>query len=181
MKKLLLILLLPFYSLAQDDATKVNFPLDSTRNISFSEVIKVENTDAQTLYSRAKLFIAEAYKSNKDVTQLNDDAAKIVLIKPVIKNIWHDGWVGTCNGYTSYQLKIECKDGKYRYTLNGLIFHETSYGLKLIVDNIGSDLLVKPKDINEKNWNKIQLQSSADIKILISILKSKMIATSSDF
>ena len=44
----------------------------------YTEVVKVDSCSADKLYSNAKLFIVDAFKSGKEVTQLNDDNTKTI-------------------------------------------------------------------------------------------------------
>ena len=178
---ILLLLFIPFFSHAQVYKDDI-FPTDSAGNIVITEVIKVDSANAQELYSRAKLFVAKIYVSNKAVTQLNDDVAKTILIKPVIKNI-ATSWLGNAEyGYTSYDLMIECKDCRYRYTFSHFVHHyETAaYGS---LQDLGGGFLEqkKPAHGTAKNWYQVKNQDLVHIAQLQTDLKEKMKANLSDF
>lgn len=162
----------------EDERVIASWPLDSiTKQIRFSEVINVENATAQDLYSRGKLFIAQAYKSSKSVTQLNDDAAKIVLIKPVI-SVLEKSFLSNEIRYISYQLRIECKDNRYRYTVEG-------HALNLFgTDGTSSSYSFTDKKLwgySKKTWLDIQNQAIIETKTIIALLKSTMSKSISDF
>lgn len=162
----------------EDQRVIADWPLDSiTKQIRFSEVINVENASAQDLYSRGKLFVAYAYKSSKSVTQLNDDAAKILLIKPVIRVQEKDFWTNETR-YVSYQLRIECKDNRYRYTIEGHAL--------IIFGNDGTSTSYpftekKLWGYSKKTWLDIQNQAISQTNLIISVLKSMMGKPISDF
>lgn len=162
----------------EDEKIIANWPLDpTTKQILFTEVVNVENSSAQELYSRGKLFVADAYKSSKSVTQLNDDQAKIILIKPVISVLYKDFWVQETY-YVRYQLKIECKENRYRYTIEGHnLVMNTSKGDELQY----SFLEKKPFGFSKKSWIDLQNQALAGTKLIISILKSTMNKPIADF
>ena len=78
MKQLLLIFLfIPFISFAQKE-----MDID-TLQFNFSEVVQVDTLNAKTLYSNAKLLIANAV-SAKNVTQLEDENSNTIVIKGLL-------------------------------------------------------------------------------------------------
>jgi len=163
----------------EDDKVIADWPLDpKTKQILFSEVINVDNANAKELYSRAKLFVADAYKSSKSVTDLNDDEAKIILIKPSMKVRIKDFWVND-DYYVQYQLKIECKDNKYRYTIEG---HSILIPIRSSGADISYSFLEKrPSMFSKKSWIGAQNSAIIDTQILIKVLKSSMSKPNSDF
>ena len=52
-----------------------------TLKFNFSEVVQVDRMNAKTLYSNAKLFIANAFVSAKNVTQLDDENSNTIVVK----------------------------------------------------------------------------------------------------
>jgi len=48
-------------------------------HFNFSEVVQADTLNAKTLYSNAKLFIANAFVSAKNVTQLEDENSNTIL------------------------------------------------------------------------------------------------------
>lgn len=200
MKQLLFVLfLLPFIAQAQyvdaydiarekreqeekdrikDSLNRYNFPRDASGNIVYTAVIKVDEANAQDLYSRGKLFVADAFKSNKDVTQLNDEASKVILIKPSIPfndvNFW-----GAINLYIHYQLKIECKDNRYRYTVDG--FNLNYLGKTGMIGPMPFEYKSLSDIIGRKMWLKIQEKVDVDIKLTISLLQKQMSTKIADF
>jgi hypothetical protein len=175
MKKvpLIAVMIICYFSVYAQD-TKINFPIDSiTKEVVFTEVVNIPNSSAQDIYSRAKLFVAEYYKSAKSVTQLNDDNQKVVFIRPIIQNYIKSLLVSGEWGFTSYSLKIECKDNKCRYTITDLYHHKD-----LSTRKDGGNLnQVKATYYPDKWWNQFREQDYTEIDLLIKSLKKEMAKT----
>lgn len=198
MKQILLaLLLIPAFSFGQDadafwreqqekekqEAEKqkkldVIFPKDSLGNYQFRSVVNVENTDAQTLYSKGKLCIAEIFVNNKEVTQLNDDVAKIIIAKPVIITKSTGLLSGGLTTVVKYQIKIECKDNKYRYTIDG-------FGYRPILNKDNNDYLklesTKLNFYSKKMWQELQYNVYQEINLIIKLIENRMANKLSDF
>lgn len=122
MKQLLLIFLFtPFFSIAQNE-----MDID-TLHFNFSEVIKVDSVSAATLYSNAKLFIANAFVSAKNVTQLEDENSNTIVVKGLfilpLKNMPYSfSYLKTFT--TTFKLQIQTKDNKYKYTLSDFVVQD---------------------------------------------------------
>jgi Domain of unknown function (DUF4468) with TBP-like fold len=72
------------------------------KTVSFSDSITISE-----LMSRARLYFAEKYRSAKDVIQLDDINSGIIVGKAFSKTGFN----------THFTVKIECKPGRYRYTI----------------------------------------------------------------
>ena len=86
--------------------------------INFSEVVPVDGASKDELYSRTKLWFADAFKSSSDVLQLDDKSGGILLGKGIIKQE-----AGGNNGFAArptvvktwrFTIKIQLKDGRYK-------------------------------------------------------------------
>lgn len=99
-------------------------PVDATTGrITYSGVIPVDSVTADELYSRAILWYTQTFKSAKAAMELSDRATGVIVSDPdanfpayfVKKNGTRvaDGWV-------TFSLKIQCKDGRFKYTLTNL-------------------------------------------------------------
>jgi predicted membrane protein len=112
MNKLLLTIIVGFvgfYSNAQE-----------FKCIKLKEVVWLTDstTAAQDEYLRAKLFFANEYRSAKDVISFDDQATHTIIGRGWIdlksKNAFHK------SAKLWHTLKIECKNGRYRYELSDL-------------------------------------------------------------
>jgi hypothetical protein len=113
MNRLLLPVLITFLSL-NGKAQETRYP------IKLHDVVwlKDSTTKASDEYSRAKLFFADEYRSAKDVISFDDPGTFTIVGRGWIdlksKNINHK--------YAKlwHTIKIECKDGRYRYELSDM-------------------------------------------------------------
>ncbi len=122
MKRLLLILLfIPFISFAQKE---MDF---DTLQFNFSEVIQADTLNAKTLYSNAKLFIANAFVSAKNVTQLEDENSNTIVVKglfilPLRNMPFSFSYLESFT--TTFKLQVQAKDNKYKYTLSDFVVQD---------------------------------------------------------
>ena len=153
---------------AQDE--KPSYP----ENWTYSNVVQVDSASASVLYHRAKETIANLFVSGKTVTDLDDPATYTIIIKPIME-IPSSFAVYNCASYVSYTLKIECKDGRYKYTFSNYS-HSVSIGEKC--GSGGSLILDKPAcgsfNMMKSSWNKIKDTANFKTIMLISSLKKSM-------
>ena len=106
---------------AQDIISNV-FPTKDGR-IYYSEIIKVDSSlTAENLYSNAKFWAARSFTSAKDATQSDDPASKTIIVKSYISK-GHNTFLTDPRNW--FVLKIEMKDGRYRYTLTDIQYKFT--------------------------------------------------------
>lgn len=162
----------------EDTAYKQFFPIDSFGLIKYTGVIKLDSTSADEIYSRGKIFIAEAYKSAKAVTHLNDDYSRTIIAKPVTTAYSYSWWEGSKEIFVAYVLKIECKDSKYRYTFDSFRW--------LYFDKNGKTIefpLEKYKDFSttRKKWNEFLSQINRNILNIVNYLTTNLSKKQDDF
>ncbi len=125
MKKLVLLLgFIPFFSInAQDEVLyKLELPLNDEKKIEFFEIIEVPGKTQSQLFSTAKQWIAENYKSAKDVIQLDDKEAGKLIVKGFGQ--YHTEQNRAYVGYYFdlwHTIKIFCKEGKVRFAITDLV------------------------------------------------------------
>jgi len=168
MKKLLFILLLaPLFSLAQESADTLSF--------NYIGVESVDSVTGKTLFSRAKLFVAQSFKSAKDVIQMDDHYAGMLVVKGNIVPLIKIPLVGkTEYGYAHFTMKIQVKDGKYKYTLSD--FDHEAHG-----QNQGSGgPMMNPKPacgtfvMSKGQWRQIKEDTNSRAVALIEALRFSM-------
>lgn len=92
----------------------------------YSEIVTVDSMNKESLYSNAKVFLANAFKSSKDVIQYEDKEAGKIIGKgnlSVIGNqnkVMGQSWERKITAYFSFE--ISCKDNKYRYRIYDITF-----------------------------------------------------------
>lgn len=116
MKKLFVLSIVMFAMLA----AKAQVPVDSvTKKIVYQEVIKMDGIK-DTLYNRAIAWINSYFKNPQGVTTLRDPENGVILCayRVAMKETDADGNVTNSNVIVEYKLKIEAKEGRYRYTFD---------------------------------------------------------------
>ncbi|HLI93231.1 MAG TPA: DUF4468 domain-containing protein [Puia sp.] len=121
---LLLALSLPVIAGAQ----KMN---PDTLSFNYSGIVQVDSTAAKVLQARARAFVAESFASGKEVVQLDDSEAGILVIKGTIAPIVKVPLLGKIEyGYVHFTAKWQFKDGRYKYALSEFTHeaHEPNMG-----------------------------------------------------
>jgi hypothetical protein len=168
MKMLFFVLLFPVVALAQKD------PID-TVSFNYSGVNIVDSASAKTLQARARVFVTENFKSAKDVIQLDDQDAGVMIVKGNIVPIVKSALAGTQEaGYVNFMVKLQFKDGKYKYTLSDFN-HE---GNRNNIKDGGSLANIKPACgtwyMYEGYWRKIKIYVDNDARNFVANLTSAM-------
>lgn len=101
----------------------VQMPVDAdTKLITYKEVVTVPGTPAE-LFNRAIEWVNKQYKNPADATKVRNPATGIIDIIHRIELVKDDKGLSRPAGIIDYSLKIELKEGRYRYTI-------TSFNLK---------------------------------------------------
>ena len=109
MIKLTLIALLVFCSIILNG--QENFTWDKTDSISKSK---------SEIYSNTKLFIAETWKSSKDVIHNDDKEAGDILVKGVsVKEVPHN--MNTFTYVYRYTVRFRMRENRYKVTLDNVV------------------------------------------------------------
>ncbi len=89
----------------------------ATGKFTYQEVVTVEGVPAAELYSRARAWGAKAYRSMKEVEQLDDKDAGRTILKGNFETTYfmNPAWV-------NHTLTIEVKDGRFRYEMRDFVF-----------------------------------------------------------
>lgn len=166
------ILFIPFFSFSQ----KSSLPINKEGKVEYSETVIADSIDAATLYSRAKLCIAENFVDNKAVTQLNDDAAKQIVAKGALKVSCRYLGANHPYGYMRFSITLQAKDSKYRFFISDFVhecheFKDDASGGAIERDKPRCGGLVMTK----KCWNEIKEQTDQTITSLIEVLKDYML------
>lgn len=156
-RTLFLLAVLPLQLFCQTDT----LPKNADGKYEYTGVVNVDSASADKLYSNAKLFIADNFKSGKDVTQLNDDYSKTVIGRGIEHSV-------------KFKITIQCKEGKYRYVVEDFeyIYEGVNNGIPLEDEK-------RLKHYMTKNMHGAALErTSLDTKTLITNLKKHMASQS---
>jgi len=181
-KKLIVVVFatIPFLSFSQN-LIEDNFP---TKNgfIYYTEVVQVDSTlSFEDLYLNAKKWLVDAFKSSKAVIQTDDKEAKLIIVKSYFTK-GHNAYV--TNPKNWFILKIEMKDGRYRYSLYDIRYE---FDVNVMGQSNHTDVPIeewmKPSDkkMSEKKRQKINdalstycKELDAEFKSIISSLENGM-------
>lgn len=145
-----------------------NLPIDDeTKKITFQETVEIDSLSKDVLYTRAKQWVKNYYKS--DQYDMND-VAKSRLMKEsyFIVKLTYDYKYKSDNN-TTYMLTLECKEGKYRYTFTDFRFYTVKSGPK-------SELPLETaySKLNTQNKGETTSQINSEIALIIEDMKKYM-------
>lgn len=135
-------------------------PIDpQTKLITYQTVVPVPGVSASELYSRAKLWVANAYRSAKNVIDLDDKEGGRLVVKGNFTV--SAGLMGGSQTYR-HQLTIEVKDGRFRYTLTNL----TKLQPGTPVPEWPLEGSIKEPFVGKKTWESIDAECRGTIESL---------------
>jgi len=97
--------------------TAFQMPIDpDTKLITYKEVVTIAGTPAE-LFNRAIQWVNKQYKNPVDATKVRDQASGIIEIVHRIELTRIEQGATILAGRVDYSMKLEMKDGRYRYTI----------------------------------------------------------------
>lgn len=153
-------------------------PIDENGKINFNDVVKVDSVSSKELYVRAKQFFVNIFKSANDVVQMDDKESGIIvgkgfndiyikiLANPVAIQMW-------------YSIKIQCKDGRYKYEIYDINFKSYSSQYAASSSSPAEPTFDKktyykkngePRDVNEK----YKIEMTKSVESLVNSIKTEM-------
>ena len=176
MKKIILLATLVglFYTaaLAQDSDL---LPLDDTGKISFQGVAKTPGLLKESLYQNALHFLSKVkvVKQKKKESYLLEEESKVSSLGGFLVYNYKSP-----DGEIRYNLSIEVKDNKYRYTITDFIFYAYSrnrYG-RFEREKWKPKSLDQPAVKGEqKSWENHKIKTAQKIEQLISKMSIEMV------
>ncbi len=162
-----------FYSFMSSGQIIKELPTNEEGKIVFTEIIIVDSIDKNELFRRAKIFFVEYYKSANYVIQL-EDVENATLIGKASSRFSVSGGMGVYLPLNlNYTLKIQAKEGRYKYEIYDLIFSGT-YG-DAPAENAFDEKLYYKKKNKPNKYYKQYLDNTLEVTTnLISSLKKSM-------
>lgn len=118
------VFLLAFTAKAQD--AMLVLPVDpDTKLITYKEVVNVPGTPSE-LFNRAIEWINKQYKNPTDATKVRNPATGLIEIVHRFEITKEDKGVTRIAGIIDYSMKIELKEGRYRFTINNFNLRDAS-------------------------------------------------------
>jgi hypothetical protein len=111
---------------AQAQETTNKMPVDpDTKLITYKEVVTVAGTPAE-LFNRAIQWVNKQYKNPVDATKVRDQASGVIEIIHRIELTRIEQGATLLAGRVDYSMKLEMKEGRYRYTITNFIVKDVS-------------------------------------------------------
>lgn len=141
-----------------------DYPINSDGDIEFIEVVETP-LKKTNLFSNAKEWIAKTFGDYKSVVQFEDNDNYKLIVKG-FSDIDYNSPTVEVNGYVgmstkeklSFTIIIECKDDKYRYTINNVLVHQIINVLGTTVNNKPFSPLIHIKNISKYKNNQETLK-----------------------
>jgi len=130
MNKLNALISLAFFAMlsvnvkAQD--TNPQLPVDvDTKLITYKEVVTVEGNKSE-LFNRAIEWVNKQFKNPTEATKVRDPQSGLIDILHRIELTFDEKGVTRSAGIVEYSMKIELKEGRYRYTITNYTYKQAS-------------------------------------------------------
>ena len=177
----LLVFLALLYTNSVFGQNKQIVPIDSTTNkITYSGVVVLDSSATkEELYSSTKIWFVKAFKSAKDVIQIDDlSDGKIIGKGSTLVN--YKNVLGSPNegGYISFVITVFVKNGKYKYEITD--FYHTGNVLSMgttIMSNIGpcENMINSKKRSYQTLFNMILTDLDKNVVELIKSLNAELL------
>lgn len=164
---------------------------EDIKNLSFYKIIKADSTtNKESLYVAMRSFMAIYYKSSKNVIEMEDKDAGLIIGKATSEFNAHNIFLSAYDGYLDYNIKIQTKDGRIRVEISNFYHHnipghqkEANLGVLTTANEYATSGI--QKKYHNKVWLMLKKQAedmSNDIFIDVekSIQKVKSSASNSD-
>ena len=121
------LLLLLSLSLFINGYGQTKLPVDEEGNIKFDSIIHIDSVQALDLYNKALYWFGKNYKSPKDAIKMQIPDSYTIIANGITDLIWPMP-LGDRKSKLGFKITIACKDNRYRFTIEDLMFYDISYG-----------------------------------------------------
>lgn len=183
MKKILLFVLASIFCGSISAQTNEPTP------ITYSAVVQVDGIDANELFARGRQWFAQAYNNSKVVLQMAENNR---LVGKALLSFKYDAKVySVFDCQVDYHILIECRDGRYKYTIDNLYLTvdaskpgvQRDYGLITTLESLEPESSFKT-GLNDKHrqalWQEAKSVTESYMKLLTTSLQTAMSATITD-
>jgi len=149
-----------------------NIQAQKTSDFIYEEVVTLDSSFTQSLlFVNANEWVAQSFKSANDVIQMADKDAGIIIAK----GFFSIPTTMICEGNVYFTVKIQAKDGKYKYTFSDYS-HEASITSK---GGTGGSLENEKPDCGnlimiKKGWLRVKENADNTTKEMILSLKESL-------
>lgn len=97
------------------------FKRNETGQIEYSKVVQVEGVSKNQLFNNAKIWLADTYGDLDAVIELEDREQGLIIVEGYFRALSNGSYGTEISVRVRHSLKIQTKDGRYKYTLYNLI------------------------------------------------------------
>ncbi len=162
-----------------------------SKPLEYILVVSVEGVTKDQLYSEALAWFGETFRGPKNVIEVQDRQAGRIIAKPLFlyePTVFES--TARIRGVVRYSVKVEVKDGRYRYSI-GDFFHEGSregdlapISFQLLTTDPECPYQFSPRDLKssskQETWDNLKLVAKNQAALIISSLKSRMAQAGTD-
>ena len=95
--------------------------------IIYSNVEQVDGVVSSELFARAQQWFASSYKNSKQVLRMVDNNRLVGM--SLFTFHYNGGLSGTAHCKIEYTITIECRDGRYKYTIDSIYLYVRPHGI----------------------------------------------------
>jgi hypothetical protein len=179
MTKFTLSLILTAFSLTTTAQTLVPLPTNELGQLTYSQVVAVENTSQELLFSNAFSYLESLVENHKNLKKgpyANEDSTEVYL--PLEYTVYKDFPVHSPHGKIKYSFRISVKEGRYRYIADSFVFYyleRNRYGRFVEVKGKSKPLEAPHFKGNQKLWDKHKQGTRDKVEILTETLRAEML------
>jgi hypothetical protein len=118
--------LLVYTLLHQFAIGQTKLPIDEKGNIKFDSVVYVDSSQPSQLYNKALYWFGVNFKSPRDAIKMQIPESHTIIAN----GITHLEWpllTGKTSSKLGFKITISCKDNKYKYSIEDLIYYDYNY------------------------------------------------------
>ncbi len=156
-----------------------------SRPYEFVMVVSAEGLTKDQLYNAAADWFGETFAAAKNIIEVQDREAGRIIAKPSFRyepTVFES--VARIRGIVHYSVKVEVKDGRFRYTIGDFV-HEGSQvekqmplSFQLLTTDVECPYSFNPADISplarQQTWDHLKRVARNEAALLVSSLKLRM-------
>lgn len=155
------------------------FFVKAQKNKSYSEVVQIDSISAEKLYTTARNWYFETFKSSKDVINIEDKETGQISGNGIINIHPHFRYMGqhTSEASVKFRMSVFVKDNKYKYEIIDLYAYDKAveYGYITDEDHCPISVPMISKKKMDEFWRSVKFETDKEINGLITSLKDYML------